>query len=123
MAELIELKTFYDDRGCLTVIEKDIPFPIKRIFYIYNVDNSTRGQHRHKTTRQAIICLKGKCSIHNHTIDDKRNEYVLDNPHKCLIVEPEDWHYMDHFTSDCILQVFASTYFDPDDYIYEDYKR
>ena len=43
MAHIIDLKTFTDDRGNLTVIEKVIPFDIKRIFYIYGVDDSTRG--------------------------------------------------------------------------------
>ena len=41
MAHIIDLKTFTDDRGNLTVIEKVIPFDIKRIFYIYGVDDST----------------------------------------------------------------------------------
>jgi WxcM-like, C-terminal len=52
MAHLINLKTFCDQRGNLTVIEKIIPFDIKRIFYIYGVDSSVRGKHRHKKTIQ-----------------------------------------------------------------------
>jgi hypothetical protein len=58
MAELTDLKTFTDKRGNLTVIERIIPFDVKRIFYIYGVDESVRGGHRHKTTVQAAICLK-----------------------------------------------------------------
>ena len=42
MAQLINLRTFTDKRGNLTVIEKVIPFDIKRIFYIYGVDDSVR---------------------------------------------------------------------------------
>jgi len=49
MAHLIHLKTFSEQRGNLTVIENQIPFRIKRIFYIYGVDESVRGGHRHKT--------------------------------------------------------------------------
>ena len=48
MAYLIDLKSFTDKRGNLTVIEKTLPFEIKRIFYIYGVDDSDRGGHRHK---------------------------------------------------------------------------
>ena len=59
MAELIDLKTYTDRRGNLTVIEKVIPFDIKRIFYIYGVDDSVRGGHRHHKTVQAAICLHG----------------------------------------------------------------
>ena len=56
MAELLNLKTFTDKRGNLTVIEKIIPFDIKRIFYIYGVDDSKRRGHRHHKTIQAEYC-------------------------------------------------------------------
>lgn len=122
MAHLIDLKTFVDKRGNLTVIEKVIDFDIKRIFYIYGVDDSVRGGHRHKKTVQAAICLKGSCEIHND--NGKVQElFLLDKPNKCLIIEPEDWHTMDHFTSDAILMVLASEYFDENDYIFEPYAK
>jgi len=57
MAILLDLKTFTDARGNLTVIEKVLHFEIKRIFYIYGVDNSIRGGHRHRRTYQAAIAL------------------------------------------------------------------
>jgi dTDP-4-dehydrorhamnose 3,5-epimerase-like enzyme len=122
MAKMIDLKTFTDSRGNLTVIEKVIPFDFKRIFYIYGVDESIRGGHRHKATRQAAICLKGACRIYNND-GTKEGFFELDAPNKCLILEPEDWHTMDHFTSDAILMVLASEFFDPNDYIFEPYSK
>jgi dTDP-4-dehydrorhamnose 3,5-epimerase-like enzyme len=120
MAALIDLKTFTDTRGNLTVIEKVIPFDIKRIFYIYGVDESVRGGHRHHKTIQAAICIKGSCRIWND--DGKtKTEFLLDRPDKCLILEPADWHSMSHFTEDAILMVLASEYFDANDYIFEPY--
>jgi hypothetical protein len=120
MASIIDLKTFTDARGNLTVIEKVLPFDIKRVFYIYGVDNSVRGGHRHKQTIQAAICIKGSCRIFT---DDGNREYVFDlnSPHKCLLLEPADWHKMYDFSRDAILMVFASAYFDVNDYIYEGY--
>lgn len=120
MSQIIDLSTFTDPRGNLTVIEKCIPFDIKRIFYIYGVDESVRGRHRHHKTKQAAISLRGSCTIFSAQ-DEKSTEYVLDQPHKCLILEPEDWHKMYHFTPDCILMVLASEYFDAQDYIFEPY--
>jgi len=120
MAYLIDLKTFTDTRGNLTVIEKSIPFDIKRIFYIYSVDNSARGGHRHKKTIQAAICLQGSCNINNDNGKEK-SVFVLDKPSKCLVLEPEDWHTMDNFSADAILMVLASEYFDQSDYIFEPY--
>ena len=120
MAHIIDLKTFTDKRGNLTVIEKTIPFEIKRIFYIYGVDDSVRGGHRHKKTIQAAICLKGQCHIYNNNGQDE-STFVLDQPNKCLLLHPDDWHSMDQFSPDAILMVLASEYFDENDYIFEPY--
>ncbi|OGH56100.1 MAG: hypothetical protein A3G34_12875 [Candidatus Lindowbacteria bacterium RIFCSPLOWO2_12_FULL_62_27] len=121
MAELIELKTFSDKRGNLSVIEQpQIPFEIKRIFYIYGVDGSTRGGHRHRRTRQALICLQGGCVVEND--DGRRYEtFVLDRPNQCLILEPPDWHLLREFSPGAILLVLASELFDERDYIHDKY--
>jgi dTDP-4-dehydrorhamnose 3,5-epimerase-like enzyme len=120
MACLIHLKTFSDNRGNLTVIEKELPFKVPRMFYIYNVDDSVRGGHRHHKTRQAAICVAGSCIVSCH--DGKiRQEFALDHPSKCLIIEPEDYHFMHHFTPNAVLVVLASELFDEADYIFEDY--
>lgn len=121
MPNLINLKTFTDKRGNLTVIEKIIPFNIKRIFYIYGVDESVRGGHRHHQTIQAAICIQGNCRIYSNN-KLKQEYFVLDEPYKCLIIKPEDWHTMDQFSENAILMVLASAYFDPEDYIYEPYQ-
>ena len=116
MAKLINLTTFRDHRGSLTVIEKELPFSIKRVYYIYDAGDSVRGGHRHKITVQAAICVKGSCII-SCTNDNKEEEFLLDTPDKCLILYPEDWHNMYNFSLDAVLLVLASTPFDPDDYI------
>lgn len=120
MADLINLKTFCDKRGNLTVIEKVVPFPIKRIFYIYGVDESERGGHRHRKTIQAAVCLRGSCIVSNHN-GEKKDNFLLDSPDKMLILYTQDWHTMHHFTPDAIFMVLASDEFDPDDYIFEPY--
>ena len=120
MAYLINLETHTDKRGNLTVIEKVLPFDIKRIFYIYGVDDSVRGGHRHNKTVQAAICIKGKCQIVNNNGREKET-FDLDSPAKCLVLEPSDWHLMRNFSEDAILMVLASEYFDEKDYIFEKY--
>jgi hypothetical protein len=120
MPELLQLTSFSDKRGCLTVIEKIIPFEIKRIFYIYGVDNSVRGKHRHHKTHQAAICIAGSCVISNHN-GNEQEDFLLDSPDRCLLLFPQDYHWMHKFTKDAILLVLASEYFDPRDYIYEPY--
>lgn len=120
MAYIVDLKTFTDKRGNLTVIENILPFQIKRIFYIYGVDESVRGGHRHHKTIQAAICIKGKCKVYNH--DGEKDEvFYLDKPYKCVILEPKDWHKMYDFSKDAILMVLASENFDEKDYIFYSY--
>lgn len=120
MAHLIDLKTHTDKRGNLTVIENVLPFTIKRVFYIYGVDDSERGGHRHKKTIQAAVCIKGRCRIYNNN-GGSEEEFNLNNPAKCLILNPEDWHKMYKFSRNAILMVFASENFDKQDYIFEEY--
>lgn len=113
------LPTFGDERGHLTIAEKKIPFEIKRVYYIYGV-NQKRGGHRHKTTDQALICLNGSCEVYMN--NGKTEEVVLlDSPEKCLIVNREDWHTMDKFSKGSVLLVLASTPYNVDDYIDEEY--
>ncbi|WP_276485263.1 sugar 3,4-ketoisomerase [Paraflavitalea pollutisoli] len=122
MAYLIDLKTFTDKRGNLTVIEKVLPFETKRIFYIYGVDSSVRGGHRHKKTIQAAICLTGSCEIYNND-GNTEQQFLLDAPHKCLVLEPSDWHTMSNFTENAILMVLASEYYEQEDYIFKPYSN
>lgn len=119
MAYFINLPTFQDTRGSLTVIEKLLPFEIKRLYYIYNV-KSQRGGHRHKKTIQALIALNGHCEIYVN--NGKETEtFTLNSCDKCLIINPEDWHTMDNFSDGSILLVLSSEYYDQDDYIMQEY--
>jgi len=119
MSYIIDLPTFGDNRGNLTVVEKILPFKIKRFYYIYNVTNK-RGGHRHHKSIQALICLGGNCEIYVNN-GEKEETIILDKESKCLILDPEDWHTMDNFSKGSILLVFASEYYDISDYIDEEY--
>lgn len=121
MPKLIHIKSFHETRGSLTVLEKEIPFAIKRVFYIYNVDDSIRGKHRHHKTIQAAICIHGSCKISNNNGKEIK-EFELDNPDKCLFLYPEDFHSMYDFSNDAVLLILASELYDPKDYIYEPYR-
>ncbi len=119
MAHMINLPSFNDDRGSLTVLEKVLPYDIKRVYYVYNVKEK-RGGHRHIKTIQALIALNGHCEIF---VDDgfSKETFILDSPSKCLIVEPKDWHTMDNFSDSTVLLVLSSEYYDENDYIVERY--
>ena len=119
MAYFINLPTFSDTRGSLTVFEKVLPCEIKRAYWIYEA-NTIRGGHRHKKSIQALICLSGSCEIFCNDGESK-NYFVLDTPKQCLIIEKKDWHTMDKFSPNSILLVLSSEYYDVEDYIDEPY--
>ena len=120
MPQLVELKTMTDPRGSLSVIEKILPFDIKRIFFIYGV-SAPRGGHGHRRTQMAMVCLSGSCRVLVQT-PEKNMEFYLNNPSQCLILEPRDWHTMDQFTTHASLVVMASEDYDKNDYITEPYR-
>ena len=121
MAQIIDLKTIEDPRGCLTVIEEALPFEIRRLFYIYNVpENEVRGAHRHKVTQMGLICPQGQCTIDCND-GEKKQSFVLDKPSQCLLLEPKDFHIMKNFKPNTVLLVLASHAYDPNDYIHEAY--
>jgi len=120
MAYIIDLTHYHDERGTLTVIDKVLPFEIKRSYYITGVNHLSRGGHRHKELVEGIICMNGSFTV---GIDDgiTKQEIVLDSPHQCLIIEVDEWHNFYNFSAGAILVSLASTHYDPADYIYEPY--
>lgn len=112
---MIDLPTFADGRGQLTVLEGDLPFPVQRTYWIYGADGQIRGGHRHIVTRQALVCLAGEVTVHMNNGEISKN-VLLAHPSQCLLVEPEDWHTMS-FTSSAVLLVFASHGYNRADYI------
>jgi hypothetical protein len=121
MAILRILDTYSTEKGDLSVAEKLLPHGIKRVYYIKNVpEDSVRGGHRHKKTSQALITIQGSCFVDtcNGMV---QNQFHLDSSAKCLILNPEDYHTMHSFTSDCILLVLANEEYSVEDYIDEPY--
>ena len=119
MGNIINFKSHIDQRGSLTVIEKEIPFEIKRIFYIYNVNDSKRGFHKHKKTRQIAISISGSCDIVIKKPQQELKIIKMDSPEFGLLIEPDDYHWMENFSKGSVLLVIASENFDEDDYIRE----
>ncbi len=112
---VLELPTFTEPRGSLTVMENALPFQVVRTYWIYGADGHTRGGHRHQHTRQGLIAINGTVSIYMN--DGKGSEtIVLDKPSQCLVVEPEAWHTMT-FSAGSILLVMSSHSYDRSEYI------
>jgi hypothetical protein len=117
--KLVELPTFTDGRGNLTVIEGDdrLPFDIRRIYYLYEVpDGQVRGAHAHKELRQLLIAMSGSLDI---VLDDgtDRRRFTLDRPDRGLLVGSMIWRSLENFSDGAVCCVLASTPYLDSDYI------
>ena len=116
---LFEFTERGDERGQLVVVEalRDVPFEIKRIFYIYGANKDTvRGQHANKKSDFVFINLAGSCKIRLY---DETEEYVvvLDRPNVGLYVPKLVWKDMYDFSSDAVLLTLSDEYYDPTEYV------
>ena len=110
--------------GHLTPIEsgRDIPFVIKRIYYLTRVpENTIRGFHAHRQLEQVLLCLNGKVTISVSTPYEKQL-ITLDDPAKGLYIGPMGWREMYDFSPGSVLVVLASEHYNEADYI-RDYRN
>lgn len=108
-----------DTRGMLVALEelKDIPFEIKRVYYLYDTQKGVRrGGHAHRDLEQILVCIHGSCKI---LLDSgtERKTVLLEKPYEGLYVANNVWREMYDFSSDAVLLVLASQYYDENDYI------
>lgn len=108
-----------DERGQLVALEEniDIPFAIKRVYYMYDtVKGTVRGKHAHKSLEQILVCIHGSCKV---LLDDgkERKVILLEKPYEGLYVANSMWREMYDFSDDAVLMVLASDFYDENDYI------
>ena len=118
--KMLEFPQFGDDRGHLVVLEqnKQIPFDIKRVFYIYGSDKDViRGQHANKKTQFVLINVAGKSKV--KVADGEGNEaiFCLNRPHTGIYLPTMVWKDMYDFSEDSVLLVLASELYDSSEYI------
>lgn len=124
---IIKLNDLGDERGKLIVVEggQTIPFDIKRVFYIYDSDNTViRGQHANLESEFVLINVAGRSQVR---ITDSREELIvnLDKPMNGVYIPKMIWKDMYNFSKDSVLLVLASTHYDGNEYIrdFEQYKK
>lgn len=119
-AQMIEFTQKGDERGHLVIVEgmRDIPFEIKRIFYIYGSDSDVvRGQHANKKSKFLLINIVGTSKI--RVKDGKGNEAVfsLNRPHTGIYLPQMVWKDMYDFSEDSVLLCLSSEHYDAGEYI------
>ena len=120
MAQMLEFSQKGDDRGHLVIVEgaRDIPFDIKRIFYIYGSDKDViRGQHANRRSEFVLINVAGTSKV--RVRDGQGNEavYSLNRPHTGIYLPKMVWKDMFDFSEDSVLLCLSSEYYDAEEYI------
>lgn len=108
-----------DARGMLVALEecRDIPFEIKRVYYLYDTEEGVRrGFHAHKSLEQILVCIHGSCKI---LLDNGHEKKVvpLERPYEGLYIANDIWREMYDFSPDAVLLVLASDFYREEDYI------
>lgn len=122
--KLIDLPKIHDPRGNLTFIEggQHIPFPIERVYYLYDVPGGeVRGGHAHKELQQLIIAVNGSFDV---VIDDgrERQRFHLNRSYFGLYLPKLIWRELDNFSSGSVCLVLASAHYAENEYI-RDYRE
>lgn len=128
MYKVLDFNELGDERGSLVVIEgnSDIPFEIKRVFYIYGSDQDLiRGLHANRDSEFVLVNVSGSCNV--IIKDGKGNEEIvkLDKPRKGVYLPKMIWKEMVNFSKDSVLLCLASTHYNGDEYIrsYEEFVK
>ncbi|WP_199117584.1 FdtA/QdtA family cupin domain-containing protein [Pedobacter sp. ASV28] len=124
---LIYLNQLGDRNGHITAINnnKDIPFPVKRVFYLYDIPGGeSRGAHAHKDCHQFLVAASGAYEV---LLNDGKTQrqVMLNRPNMGLHIPPGIWASEINFSSGSICLVMASHAYDEQDYIrdYEEYLK
>jgi dTDP-4-dehydrorhamnose 3,5-epimerase-like enzyme len=120
LMQMLEFPQHGDNRGHLVVVEgiHDIPFDIKRIFYIYGSEPKVvRGQHANYKSEFVLINVAGTSKV--QIKDGKGNEVisVLNRPHTGIYLPKMVWKDMYDFSNDSVLLCLSSEHYDPAEYI------
>ncbi len=127
--KLFEFNQRGDDRGHLVIVEgsgQDVPFEIKRIFYIYgSAPDVVRGQHANRKSEFVLINVAGQSKV--RVRDGRGNEavFILNKPHTGIFLPRMIWKDMYDFSPDSVLLCISSEHYDPDEYIrnYDEYVK
>jgi hypothetical protein len=122
--KIFDLPRIFYREGNLTSINGgvEIPFDIKRTFYIYDIPGGeSRGAHAHYTCHQFIVCMIGGFDV---AVDDgaSRDTIHLNRSYKGLYIPPMIWASEINFSSGSICLVFASDVYNEADY-FRDYGK
>lgn len=122
---LIDVPTFIDERGAISVLDKELPFQVRRVFWLHHIkEGKDRGAHALLDSSEIMVAVHGSFFV---DLDDTVNKIsvLLDDPSKGLIIRPGVWFRTHSYKEDGVSLILAEEEYARDKYTYdyEEYKR
>lgn len=122
---LIDIPTFTDERGAISVMDKELPFQVKRVFWLHHiVEGKDRGAHALLDSNEIMVAVHGSFVV---DLDDTVNKVsiLLDGPSKGLVIRPGVWFRTHSYKDDGVSLILAEEEYARDKYTYdyEEYTR
>ena len=122
---LVDVPTFTDERGSISVMDKDLPFQVRRVFWLHHiVDGKDRGEHALLDSSEIMVAIHGSFMV---DLDDTvtKTSILLDTPDKGLLIRPGVWFRTHSYKDDGVSLILAEEEYDRNKYTYdyEEYKK
>ena len=122
---LVDVPSFTDERGTISVMDKELPFMIRRVFWLHHIiEGKDRGAHALLDSSEIMVAIHGSFVV---DLDDTINKtsIILDNPTKGLIIRPGIWFRTHSYKNDGVSLILAEEEYSRDryKYDYEEFKR
>ena len=122
---IVDVPTFTDERGAISVLDKELPFQVKRVFWLHHIqEGKDRGAHALLDSSEIMVAVHGSFIV---DLDDTVNKtsILLENPSKGLMIRPGVWFRTHSYKNDGVSLILAEEEYARDKYTYdyEEYKR
>ena len=122
---LVDIPTFFDERGAISVLDKELPFEVKRVFWLHHVkEGKDRGAHALLDSNEIMVAVHGSFVV---DLDDTANKIsiLLDDPSKGLIIRPGVWFRTHFYKDDGVSLILAEEEYARNKYTYdyEEFRR
>lgn len=122
---IIDIPTFTDERGAISVMDKELPFQVRRVFWLHHIaDGKDRGEHALLDSTEIIVAVHGSFVV---DLDDtvSKTSVLFDSPDKGLVIRPGIWFRTHSYKNDGVSLILAEEEYAHDKYTYdyEEFKR
>ena len=121
----MDVPTFTDERGAISVMDKELPFQVKRVFWLHHIlEGKDRGAHALLDSSEIMVAVHGSFIV---DLDDTINKtsVILNNPSRGLVIKPGIWFRTHSYKENGVSLILAEEDYSQDMYIddYEEYKK